>query len=59
MSKAEIISRLNYLLGRIEGISAGVPIEQQSCLLDTAEWLQEVIDNLEKIEVIEPFEEGK
>lgn len=59
MSKAEIISRLNYILGRIEGVACGVPVEQQSYLLDTAEWLQDVIENLDNLEFICPFEEDE
>jgi len=57
MTKAGVISRLNYLLGRIEGISAGIPVDQQSYLLDTAEWLAAVIDELEIMEFTEPFSE--
>lgn len=59
MKKAQIISRLNYLLGRIEGIAAGCDANHTQYLLDTAEWMAAVIDDLEALEFIEPFQEDE
>ena len=41
------ISRLNYILGRIEGIASGVEGDAKDALLDTAEWLDEFISEAE------------
>lgn len=57
MTKAGVISRLNYLLGRIEGIASGLDTDRTQYLLNTAECLASVIDELEIMEFEEPFQE--
>ena len=52
MKTIELISRLNYLLGRFEGIASVIPESQQTALLDTCEWLQELIDELDPKETV-------
>ena len=49
---AEQLSRLNYIIGRIEGIGCVVPREIGDALLDTVEMLNELVD-----EVVEETEE--
>jgi len=52
MTTLELMSRLNYLLGRFEGIAIGLQESQQAALLDTCEWLQELIDELDPKETV-------
>lgn len=52
MTSLELMSRLNYLLGRFEGIAIGLQESQQAALLDTCEWLQEIIDELDPEETV-------
>ena len=52
MTTLELISRLNYLLGRFEGIASVLPESQQTALLDTCEWLTELIGELEPKETV-------
>ena len=42
----EQISRLYYLLGRFEGISHGCHKEAKDAILDTCEWLEELIQEV-------------
>ena len=43
----EQLSRLNYILGRLEGFAAGCSGSLQTCVLDTCEMLSELIGELE------------
>ena len=59
MTTLELMSRLNYLLGRFEGIASalpdsisGVKVDFKTAMLDTCEWLQELIDELEQKETV-------
>lgn len=45
-------TRLNYLLGRFEGLACAVSdVDVQTGLFDTCEWLQEFIDEDSMCEV--------
>lgn len=39
----EQISRINYIIGRIEGIASGCEKYQEMALMDTAEMLEDLI----------------
>lgn len=43
---AEQLSRLNYIIGRIEGIASGTSGDIQNALLYTAEMLNEMFDEV-------------
>ena len=44
------ISRLNYILGRLEWLACGCDGDVQSGILDTCEMLAELLDGQEKTE---------
>lgn len=43
----ELTSKLNYILGRIQGISVALEGEEQGALINTSEMLDEVVFDME------------